>query len=518
MSTTCVSLPVDQTEEAQGVKKAEGCILVIFGATGDLTARKLIPALYNLARENQLPSNFACVGFARREKTDESFRQEMFEAVKKFSRVQPIDQVLWDKFSQNLFYHRSEFHDDAGYESLRERLNEIDKKKDTKGNRVFYFSTPPSYFPEIARELSEHKLIEKSSSKKNGWSRVIVEKPFGENLESAKLLQSQLENHLDESQIYRIDHYLGKETVQNLLVFRFTNALFEDLWNNRHVDHIQMTVAENIGVGTRGALYEESGLLRDIMQNHMMQLLSLTAMEPPRNLHADAIHDEKVKVLESIRPISKCDVDKYVVRGQYGPGSINGKPQIGYQQENNVSPTSNVETYLALQLYIDNWRWSGVPFFLRSGKCLPNRCSEILITFKNAPKILFQSYSKTYEPNVLAIRIQPNEGISLKINCKVPGLLEKIQPVKMDFRYESYFGVAPPEAYERLILDFMAGDRTLFARIDEVLASWKLMNPIFERWKEIQPKFPNYPAGTAGPKEADDLLERQGKKWGPLSA
>jgi glucose-6-phosphate 1-dehydrogenase len=504
--------PLEETLSLPNI--AESCILVIFGATGDLTARKLLPALYNLAREGQLPSHFACVGFARREKTNEQFRDEMYKAVSEYSRVKPIDPSLWEEFSQNLYYHRSEFDDDRGYEELGKFLNDLDTRLGTGGNRVYYLSTQPSFFPIICEKLSEHRLLYDIHHTKEKWSRVIIEKPFGHDLESAQALQTHIEKFLDESQIYRIDHYLGKETVQNLLVFRFSNSVFEDLWNNRHVENVQITVAEDLGIGSRGRFWEEAGMLRDIVQNHMMQLLSLVAMEPPANLNADSIHDEKVKVLQSIRPFSLSEMDHFAVRGQYGPGYVGGHKVNGYREEENVSKNSNVETYAALKLFVDNWRWVGVPFYLRAGKRMPKRVTEIAITFKSAPGILFRKKDCISGPNVLVIRIQPDEGISLKINCKVPGLTATIQPVKMDFQYKSHFGMSPPEAYERLICDCMAGDGTLFARNDEVMASWGLLTPLIDYWHHTVPKdFPNYSAGTWGPKSADLLLSSEGKHW-----
>jgi glucose-6-phosphate 1-dehydrogenase len=501
-------------DSKQSSKVTDPCVLVIFGATGDLTARKLMPALYNLALDAQLPSHFACVGFARRDKTNEAFRQEMHEAVSSFSRTKPVDEKLWDHFSNQLFYHISDFDNDDGYKSLKKLLEELDQKLGTKGNRVYYLSIQPSFFPLVVGKLHEHGLIYNEHEVKDKWSRVIIEKPFGHNLESSIELQETLTKSLSESQLYRIDHYLGKETVQNLLIFRFANSIFESIWNNRYVDHVQITVAEELGIGSRGRFFEEAGILRDIVQNHMMQLLSLMAMEPPVSLNANDIRDEKVKVLRAIRPIDMANFGKYVVRGQYGPGLIDGKAVVGYGEEGNVSPTSSVETYVALQLFIDNWRWVGVPFFLRAGKRLPKRTTEIAITFKNIPGVLFQHDSSKSENNVLTIRIQPNEGISLKINSKVPGPSSPIQPVKMDFRYDSYFGVTPPEAYERLICDCMLGESTLFARVDEVEASWKLFTPVLERWAESSPSdFPNYAAGTWGPKAANDLIAREGRSW-----
>lgn len=500
--------------DAHRSKSPESCILVIFGATGDLTARKLLPALYNLAREGQLPSHFACVGFARREKTHEAFRDEMLEAINEFSRSKPVDEQLWKNFREQLFYHPFDFDNDTGYQELNQFLQQLDTKLGTKGNRVYYLSTQPSFFPLIIKKLSEHRLLYNVHQTHDKWSRVIIEKPFGEDLQSAIELQKEIVQYLDESQIYRIDHYLGKETVQNLLVFRFGNPIFESVWNNHHIDNVQITVAEEIGIGSRGRFFEEAGMLRDIVQNHMMQLLSLVAMEPPTNLKANAIHDEKVKVLESIRDFSAQDIQDFTVRGQYGPGLIKGEAVKGYREEENVNPESSVETYVALQLFIDNWRWNGVPFYLRAGKRLPKRATEIAITFKNAPGYLFHVNGKGIESNVLVIRIQPDEGISLKMNCKVPGLSTVIQPVKMDFRYGSYFGSTPPEAYERLICDCMTGDNTLFARDDEVISSWRLLTPILDYWKEHAPQnFPNYESGSWGPVEADQLLKKDGRQW-----
>ncbi len=492
----------------------EPCILVIFGATGDLTARKLLPAIYNLAREGQLPVQFACVGFARRQKTSEQFREEMKEAVTSFSRVKPIDQELWKNFSANLYYHCSEFHEEEGYERLKAFLETLDAKIGTKGNRVFYFSTQPSFFPILCEKMHTAGLIYDIAKTKDKWSRIIIEKPFGHDLASAKALQQELLRYLNEEQIYRIDHYLGKETVQNILIFRFANSLFESVWNNRYIDHVQITVAEDIGIGTRGAFWEEAGMLRDIVQNHMMQLLSLVAMEPPVSLAADSIHDEKVKVLESIRPFEKEDFEKSCIRGQYGPGYINGEAVLGYRSEKNVSPASNVETYAALRLFIDNWRWSGVPFYLRGGKRLPKRATEIAVVFKDPPGVLFQQHNRRNEPNVLSLRIQPDEGAGLKINCKVPGPSSPIQAVKMDLRYGLFFGKSSPEAYERLIQDCVLGDNTLFVRQDEVFNSWRFLTPLIYHWLENkQQDFPNYASGTWGPKSADEMIGRDQRKW-----
>ncbi len=502
-------------EEAQRSKRnIDPCILVIFGATGDLTGRKLAPAIYNLGKEGMLPANFACVGFARREKSHEQFRNELFDEIGKHSRTGPVDQPFWKNFQEQIFYHQSEFDSDEGYEKLSAFLKQLDSRYTTRGNRVFYLSVQPKFFPIIIEKLAKHGLTYNAHEVKDKWSRVIIEKPFGHDLESATSLHAEIAKYLSESQIYRIDHYLGKETVQNILVFRFANSIFESLWNYKHVDHVQITVAEDIGIGSRGHFFEEEGLLRDVVQNHMMQLLSLVAMEPPISLSADAIRDEKVKVLQSIRPFNPEDFEKSAIRGQYGPGFINGEKVVGYREEQDVNPESNIETYLALRLFIDNWRWADVPFFLRGGKRLPKKGTEIAIIFKDAPGVLFNQHGKKNEPNVLAIRIQPDEGISMKINCKVPGPSSPIQPVKMDFRYGSYFGGVPPEAYERLIWDCILGDSTLFARIDEVESSWIFFTPILKYCSEHpQTDFPNYASGSWGPKKADEMIEMYNRSW-----
>ncbi len=494
-------------------KSPSPCILTIFGATGDLTAKKLIPALYHLAKEGLLSPHFICIGFARREKTDEAFRQEMFDAINKHSRTNPIDHEVWKKFSQQLFYHTAPFDEDAGYQTLQQKLQQLDVQYGTKGNRMYYLSTPPSYFSSIIDKLKKNRLLYSDCSPNQPFSRIIIEKPFGRDIKSAFSLQADINQSIIESQTFRIDHYLGKETVQNLMLFRFGNPIFESIWNNRYIDHIQISVAEDFGIGSRGLFFEEAGILRDIVQNHMMQLLSLVSMEPPVNLQANSIRDEKVKVLQSVRPIPRDMVDRFAVRGQYGAGFINDAPVCGYREENNVSPTSHIDTYAAIELYVDNWRWSQVPFYLRSGKRLPKRATEISVFFKEAPSVLF-NVAGNFEANVLIIRIQPDEGISLKINSKIPGNTTAAQPVKMDFRYGSYFGTTPPEAYERLLCDAMIGDSTLFAREDEVMASWKILDPIIDVWSSTSSEdFPNYPAGSWGPEAANRLLGRSGRAW-----
>lgn len=494
-------------------KIAAPCIMVIFGATGDLTARRLLPALFNLYRDGALPPRFCCVGFARRDKDNEIFRDEMKSAIQRFSRVKTVEDEQWKTFSERLFYHRSDFDKEEGYESLNKFLKKLDAQYGTLGNRVYYLSTQPKDFTTIIDKLKSHHLL--YDVREEPFSRIIIEKPFGHDIQSAKVLQKDIVNSLDESQIYRIDHYLGKETVQNLLVLRFTNPIFESLWNQNHIDHVQITVAEDIGIGTRGRLFENAGILRDVVQNHVMQLLSLIAMEPPSSLQADAIRDEKVKVIQSIRPFSDEDLVKHAVRGQYGPGFVGGQDVNGYRQEEYVAPDSKIETYAALKLFIDNWRWEGVPFYIRAGKRLPKRVTEIAITFKTAPGVLYPYTKKPGSANVLVIRIQPKEGISLKSNCKVPGQESLIQPVKLEFRYDAYFGATPPEAYERLICDCMAGDNTLFARNDEVFASWDLLTPILNYWEHHTPNshFPNYSSGQWGPPEADAMLDADHRRW-----
>jgi glucose-6-phosphate 1-dehydrogenase len=499
-------------EPGQQQRILEPCILVIFGATGDLTARKLFPAIYNLKREGLLPANFACVGFARRQKSHEEFRQEMKAAVSEFSRVKPLDESVWTALESKIYYHTSSFDDPKGYQQFKTFLDHLDRLLGTKGNRIFYLSTQPSYFPLIIENLHLAQLTYNFHTTQDKWSRVIIEKPFGHDHTSAHNLQDELLKHLSEEQIFRIDHYLGKETVQNLLSFRFSNSIFESLWNNRYIDHIQITAAEEIGIGTRGKFYEEEGLVRDFIQNHMMQLLTLVAMEPPHDLTADAVRDEKVKVLECITPFSEETFETHAIRGQYAPGFISGERVRGYREEENVAKNSNVETYAALKLFVNNWRWDGVPFYLRGGKRLPKRATEIAVVFKAAPGRLFHSLKS--ESNVLAIRIQPNEGISLKMNCKVPGPQTLIQPVKMDFRYGAFFGLTPPEAYERLLCDCIYGDSTLFARQDEVFNSWRILTPLLEYWSsKKESSFSNYPAGSWGPKTADESMQKEGRTW-----
>lgn len=496
----------------QGHRPAESCSIVIFGASGDLTARKLIPALYHLFREKQLPDSFRIVGCARREKTDQSWRAELREALDRYSRTKPVDENAWRDFSANLFYCRGDVTEPASFVRLEQKLASFNSGP-LRHNLLFYLATLPSQFGPIVRQLHEAKLLQKDSPA--GWQRVVVEKPFGHDLESAVQLNRELLQFVHEKQILRIDHYLGKETVQNILMLRFSNSIFERLWNRESVDHVQITVSENIGVGQRGGYYEEAGALRDMVQNHLLQVLALVAMEPPVSLEAESIRDEKVKLLKSIRPIPPCDVSRHVVRGQYVAGEIAGRPQVGYRQEPKVSPDSNVETYVALKLFVDNWRWSGVPFYLRTGKCLPLSASEVRVQFRRTPHVLFAAHcGPKLDPNALTMRLQPDEGISLRFNGKIPGLSIGVRPVRMHFSYNAEFGAYTPEAYERLLLDAITGDATLFIRRDEIERAWELVDSIRRGWAGVplsEGEF--YRAGTWGPAAADKLLEANGHAW-----
>lgn len=487
----------------------EPCALVIFGATGDLTHRKLVPALYNLAADGALPPAISVIGFARRDKTDDVFRQELKSAAEKFSR-QVVSEELWNSFASSIFYHRSSFDDPAGYTSLARKLDEYDAIRGTRGNRLFYLAAAPDQFEVILENLRRSGL---NRSAEGGWTRIIVEKPFGTDLPSARHLNDLVEAAFHEADTYRIDHYLGKETAQNIMVLRFANSLFEAMWNARYIDHVQITASEPLGVEGRAGYYDKSGALRDMVQNHLLQLLCLTAMEPPVDLDADAIRDEKVKVLRALRPLAGDDVFRYVVRGQYGAGTINGKRVAAYRDEANVEPASSTETYVALQINVDNWRWAGVPFFVRVGKRLPKAGTEIAVHFKSVPPVLFKATGEAIDDNVLVIRIQPDEGVSLRMSAKMPGSLLRIEPVKMDFHYGTSFGRATPEAYERLLLDAMSGDPTLFARRDEVEEAWKFVDAIHEAWQTRTDDMAFYSAGTWGPTEADELLKRHGVAW-----
>ncbi|MEO8439788.1 MAG: glucose-6-phosphate dehydrogenase [Spartobacteria bacterium] len=487
------------------------CAMVIFGATGDLTHRKLVPALYNIAADGELPPAVAVVGFARRPKTDEEFRQEMEEATRKHSR-QTVRDEIWDGFAKSLFYHQSEFGDEAGYKTLAERLDKLDQESGTRGNRLFYFAASPDQFETIIHNLKKAGL---NKAREGSWVRVILEKPFGTDLKSARHLNRVVQNSFAEDQTYRIDHFLGKETAQNILVLRFANAIFEPLWNSRYIDHIQITAAETLGVENRAGYYEGAGALRDMVQNHLLQLLCLVGMEPPTDLGADSIRDEKVKVVRALRPFQPEQVRTHVVRGQYTQGAIAGESVAAYREEKGVDAKSHTETFVALRVLVDNWRWADVPIYVRVGKRLPKSGTEISVHFKKAPQVLFNRESQSNDQNVLVIRIQPDEGISLRMQAKVPGTSFRIESVKMDFHYGTSFGKASPEAYERLLLDAMAGDATLFARRDEVEQAWAFIDTVQEAWAEKKgaPKLHTYPAGSWGPEEADELLARDGRSW-----
>src|SRR5260370_20768474 len=485
----------------------EPCIMIIFGATGDLTHRKLLPALYDLALEHPLPAGFSVVGFARRPYSDEESREQALESINQYCRQKPVNPQIWESFASGIHYLQSDFHDVKGYEKLGTLLNTIDQQRGTSGNRIFYLSTPPSQYPEIIHHLGVAGL----NKNRKGWTRIIIEKPFGHDLASARELNRQVAKVFKEEQVYRIDHYLGKETVQNILVFRLANGIFEPVWNRRYVDHVQIIVAENIGLEGRGAYYEEAGAIRDMVQNHVLQLLSMVAMEPPITFEANAVRDEKVKVLHALQPLIGQDVTTNIIRAQYGTGWVSGQQVIGYRDETGVSPTSTTETYVAMKVFIDNWRWAGVPFYLRTGKHLPKRVSEIAIQFKQAPLMLFK-HSEAHgqvEPNVLTMRIQPDEGISLKFGAKVPASEMQIRSVNMDFFYGSSFVREQPEAYERLLLDCMIGDSTLFTRRDEVEAAWIFIQGILDEWKnEPRETIQIYESGSWGPQASDEFILR----------
>jgi glucose-6-phosphate 1-dehydrogenase len=488
------------------------CSIVIFGASGDLTARKLIPAFYHLHKEKQMPPDFRIIGFARRDKTDDSWRVELRQALDEFSRTKPVDEDVWKDFSQHIFYCMGDITDNAAYAKLEKQLSSFGKEPLRK-NILFYLATSPSQFAIVAEQVHRVGLLQKNGA--GSWQRLVIEKPFGHDLESAHQLNAELTRFANEQQVFRIDHYLGKETVQNILMFRFSNAVFERLWNRDSVDHVQITVSEKLGVGPRGGYYEEAGALRDMVQNHLLQVLSLVAMEPPVSLDAEPVRDEKVKLLKSIRSLDREDVAKQVVRGQYFAGTVDGELRPGYRQEPKVKPDSNVETYVALELFIDNWRWSGVPFYLRTGKNLPLSASEVRVQFRPTPHVLFAAQcGQKLDPNSLTLRLQPNEGITLRFNGKVPGTSLAVRPVRMHFSYDSEFGAYTPEAYERLLLEAMAGDAALFIRRDEVETAWKIVDSIRKAW-EGKPLSNRefYSAGTWGPVAADDLLAQTGHAW-----
>jgi glucose-6-phosphate 1-dehydrogenase len=507
------SVKPDESDPIVETRKAvDPCSFVIFGASGDLTARKLIPAFYHLHKDKLMPADFRIIGFARREKTDASWRDELRQALDEFSRTKPVDESVWQDFSRHIFYCQGDITDPAAYEKLEKLLAGFGSEP-LRNNILFYLATSPSQFAVVAEQVHRAGLLRKNGEK--GWQRLVIEKPFGHDLESAHQLNAELTRFANEQQVFRIDHYLGKETVQNILMFRFSNAVFERLWNRDSIDHVQITVSEKLGVGQRGGYYEEAGALRDMVQNHLLQVTSLVAMEPPVSLEAEPIRDEKVKLLKSIRPLEAQDVARQVVRGQYFAGVIDGELRPGYRQEPKVKSDSNVETYVALKLFIDNWRWSGVPFYLRTGKNQPLSASEVRVQFRPTPHVLFAAQCGQHlDPNAITLRLQPNEGISLRFNGKVPGTSMAARPVRMHFSYDSEFGAYTPEAYERLLLEAMAGDATLFIRRDEVEAAWQIVDTIRKAWdgKPLSNR-EFYSAGTWGPVAADDLLAQSGHAW-----
>jgi glucose-6-phosphate 1-dehydrogenase len=490
---------------------ADPCIMVIFGAAGDLTRRKLVPALYNLARAELLSREFAILGVAHNPMSDEDFRKKMSQEIEEYAGSD-INQDIWEWFDRRLYYMTGDFSDKNIYAKLKAELEKLDKAHSTHGNYFFYLATAPDFFGTIVEQLAAAGLMEE----KNGyWRRVIVEKPFGRDLESAKALNQQLLKVAKEHQIYRIDHYLGKETVQNILAFRFANGIFEPIWNRRYIDHVQISVAETVGVEQRGSYYDQAGALRDMVPNHIMQLISLTSMEPPVSFEANAVRDEQAKVLHAIQPLSSEEVLTRTVRGQYGPGIEGGKRVPGYRTEDDVPEDSRTETFVAMKLAIDNWRWADVPFYLRTGKRLASQNTHIVIQFRRAPFVLFRDTPvENLMPNQLVLHIQPQEGISLQFAAKVPGPVMSLGAVDMNFQYADYFGTQPSTGYERLLHDCMIGDATLFQRADMVEAGWCVVSPALDVWRALPPRnFPNYPAGSWGPKDSDELLERDGRHW-----
>ncbi|MGA3104452.1 MAG: glucose-6-phosphate dehydrogenase [Terriglobales bacterium] len=488
------------------------CVMVIFGFSGDLTRRKLIPALYNLASQQLLSREFAVIGVGRSPMSDDDARKKVTEDFKHFA-TGAVDQDLWEWFVRRISYISGDFDDPTTYDRLNEALSEVDKEHNSHGNYFFYLATAPNFFGGIVEHLAKVGLM--TEEKDGHWRRVIIEKPFGHDLDSAKALNQQLLKVASECQIYRIDHYLGKETVQNILALRFANGIFEPIWNRRYIDHVQISVAETVGVETRGGYYDSAGALRDMVPNHIMQLITLTAMEPPISFEANAVRDEQAKILHAIQPFSNEDVLSKTIRGQYGEGLVDGKRVPGYRNEEGVPPDSRTETFVAMRLLIDNWRWAGVPFYLRTGKRLPGRNTHVVIQFRRAPFMLFrETQVENMMPNQLVLHIQPEEGISLRFAAKTPGPAMQLGEVNMDFAYADYFGINPSTGYERLLHDCMTGDATLFQRADMVEAGWSIVNPVMDVWKALPPRyFPNYPAGTWGPKESDELMERDGRRW-----
>jgi glucose-6-phosphate 1-dehydrogenase len=509
--TKSAAAPPPAGKASRSAKPAPPCVLVLFGASGDLAKRKLIPAIYNLAAAGLLPDEFAVVGVSRTPISDDDFRRKMSEDLHTFETAD-VDPQRLDWLKERLSYFAGDLDQADTYEKLGGKLREVDEQRGTGGSYLFYLALPPSQFAPITHRLGEAGLTREESG---AFRRVVIEKPFGHDLDSARRLNHDIREVLEETQIYRIDHYLGKETVQNILAFRFANGIFEPIWNRRYIDHVQITVAETVGVESRGKYYEEAGALRDMVQNHLFQLLALTAMEPPNSFAPDVVRDERVKILRAVRQILPEDVLSHTVRGQYGAGLADGKPVPAYRAEPGVSSTSAVETFVALKLYVDNWRWADVPFFLRTGKRLPRRVSEVVINFKRAPLLLFRDTPvEQLEPNRLVMHIQPDEGISLRFEAKVPGPVMELGQVRMNFQYSDYFGRSPETGYETLLYDCMTGDSTLFQRSDVVEVGWEIVMPILDVWSALAPRaFPNYAANTWGPNAADDLIQGDGRRW-----
>jgi glucose-6-phosphate 1-dehydrogenase len=483
-------------------RRPDPCILVIFGASGDLTAKKLMPALYSLSYRGLLPDKFAIVGAARSEETDDEFRERMKDAIKAYAR-DPFEEDAWQRLAGGMHYSQLDFADEQAEDEMRDMLIALDKERGTLGNRVYYFAVPPSAIGTLIEEIARRR------SGASGWIRLIIEKPFGHDLASAKALNALIQEHYEENEVFRIDHYLGKETVQNMLALRFANGIFEPIWNRQFIDHVQITVAESIGIEGRASYYEQAGAIRDIFQNHLLQLVAITAMEPPIDFTADSVRNEKVKVLRSMHTPGP----KHVVRGQYGRGFVEGEEVVGYREESGVATDSITETFVAAKLFVDNWRWADTPFYVRMGKRLARRETTIAIQFKRAPHPPFEDGGGGLRPNVLLIHVQPNEGVSLAIGAKVPGAGMSIRTVHMDFLYGGAFREGLPDAYERLILDAMLGDATLFTRSDEIEEQWALVDAIVAFWQRDRPNFPNYAAGTWGPAASDELLHRDGRSW-----
>lgn len=497
--------------ESRGSRMPDPCALIIFGATGNLTQRKLIPALFKLWQNKLLPKIFSIVGIARKPLTDEDFRKTTLEGIKNYADID-VDSSQWASFAQSLFYVSINAEELQAYESLSARLDALDQERNTGGNRLFYLAVPPQEYVPIVKNLGEAGLARYKSKK--SWIRIIIEKPFGRDLESARELNRSVTRYYHEDQIYRIDHYLGKETVQNILVFRFANSIFEPIWNRQYIDHVQIMAAEEIGIENRGRYYDTAGALRDMVQNHLLQLVCTTAMEPPSSFTATAVRDEKAKVLQAIRPITAQYSSECTVRGQYTDGSVCGESVPAYRKEQMIAPNSQTETYVALKFLIDNWRWAEVPFYLRTGKRLAKRVTEIAIQFKRTPHLVFARTPEEHVlPNLLALGIQPDENIQIQFEAKVPGPLIRLRPVDMDFKYSTSFSIPTEEAYERLLLDAWLGDATLFARSDWIELAWSFITPILEGWENLHEPIPTYAAGAWGPAEADAFMARDNRKW-----